>query len=343
MIRRITVENFTVFDQTDFEFSENFNVIIGENSTGKSHLLKLIYALSSVSFSVQKNTSQQNKESFQRLIADKLMQVFKPDSLGRLVTRKQGSNKCRIKIFFDQKDLNFAFTFSNRSKTEVSVEEMPVSFNPNEPLFLPTREVISLFPKFTSLYKDYHIEFDETYYDLCLALDKPLLKGRRFDEIKDVIQPIEKIIGGQVEVKNGRFYLKIPQKGNLEIHLIAEGLRKLAMLVYLILNGSLKDNGLLFWDEPESNLNPRLIKEVVHTLNLLTKKEIQVFVATHSLFFLRELEILFHSEKKALHYFSFSYAEDSIRFTGGNSIEEIEPLVSLDEELEQSDRFLEIE
>ena len=39
------VQNFTVFQDERFEFSPAVNIIIGENSVGKTHLLKLAYAL----------------------------------------------------------------------------------------------------------------------------------------------------------------------------------------------------------------------------------------------------------------------------------------------------------
>ncbi len=39
----------------------------------------------------------------------------------------------------------------------------------------------------------------------------------------------------------------------MEMHLVAEGLRKLAMIARLIANGSLVDKVSLFWDEPEAN------------------------------------------------------------------------------------------
>ena len=48
----------------------------------------------------------------------------------------------------------------------------------------------------------------------------------------------------------------------MEINLVAEGWRKLGMLTQVVLNGALKDKGFLFWDEPDANLNPRLIREL---------------------------------------------------------------------------------
>ena len=41
-IRGVKLENFTLFDRLDVEFSPNVNIICGENSTGKTSLLKLL-------------------------------------------------------------------------------------------------------------------------------------------------------------------------------------------------------------------------------------------------------------------------------------------------------------
>ncbi|WP_310604165.1 AAA family ATPase [Anaerosporobacter sp.] len=42
-INYIKIKNFTVFKDTEINFSKDINVIIGENGTGKTHLLKLLY------------------------------------------------------------------------------------------------------------------------------------------------------------------------------------------------------------------------------------------------------------------------------------------------------------
>lgn len=44
MLKTLHLQNFTVFSEETFHFGENVNVIVGENGTGKSHLLKAIYA-----------------------------------------------------------------------------------------------------------------------------------------------------------------------------------------------------------------------------------------------------------------------------------------------------------
>lgn len=43
-ITRLALKNFTVFEDAKFEFCPGINVLIGENASGKTHVLKLLYA-----------------------------------------------------------------------------------------------------------------------------------------------------------------------------------------------------------------------------------------------------------------------------------------------------------
>ena len=46
------------------------------------------------------------------------------------------------------------------------------------------------------------------------------------------------------------------------MNLVAEGMRKFTTLYKLLANGTLTPETTLFWDEPEVNLNPVLLKEM---------------------------------------------------------------------------------
>jgi predicted ATPase len=154
-------------------------------------------------------------------------------------------------------------------------------------------------------------------------------------------------MGGSVVLDaNGRFYLNIPGSGKMEMPLVAEGLRKLAMISRLIATGSLLDKGYLFWDEPETNLNPGLIKLIARVIIDLSKSGIQSFVSTHSLFLMREMEILLQSkEYKKIKPKIFAMVKDGddIDIEQADNFDDIKNIASLDEELMQSDRFMEVE
>jgi len=119
--------------------------------------------------------------------------------------------------------------------------------------------LLTIYPGFVSLYETTQLPFEETWRYTCVLLGAPLVKGPRLKKIKKMLVPLEEAMGGKVELdKAGRFYPDLDGI-SMEMHLVAEGLRKLAMIARLISTGSLIDKGYLFWDEPDSNLNPKVI------------------------------------------------------------------------------------
>ena len=221
----------------------------------------------------------------------------------------------------------------------------PESGLEKSPVYLPTRELVTLCPWFLPLYDNYHLEFEESWRDTVSLLGSPTLKGPREKKVAALVKPLEQIMGGKVIVDpaNGRFYLQVPGEGKMEMPLVAEGLRKIAMLARLISTGVLLEQGYLFWDEPETNLNPKLIKVIAACILNLCQQGIQVFVASHSLFLLRELEMLSEQaefKKVKQRYFSLKAGEEGVELEQGDSTDDLRTLVLLDEELKQSDRFM---
>ena len=347
MLRSLDINSFTVFPpKTDFTFAKGINVIIGENGLGKSHLLKLAYSVVSVCEPLRISLGV-HKQEFQRAIARKLVGVFRPDYLGRLTRRKSGRNRCEVGIHFFEKSCDYHFSFSSNSRDEVTVDKLMMRPSGTTAIFMPTMEIISIFPGFASLYREKHLSFDETYYDLCLALERSLSKGARYDDAKQFLDPIEDILQGRIRCENGRFYLVLPGTGKMEVPLVAEGHRKLATIAYLIANGSILENGILFWDEPETNLNPALMRNLAEILIHLASMGIQIFLTSHNLFFIKELDFQLQIQKRQANeeipskWFALSVPnqEKEIRISSGDALEEIEPIRCLDAELEQSGNY----
>jgi len=351
MIKRMTLKNLTVFSEADLEFGRNLNVIIGENGAGKTHLLKMIYSVLAVSAEEQRkprgllSPSLPTKSFLQTRLADKLVNIFRPESLGRLAKRKQGRQRCDIHLVFEQSNCDIAFSFAGNSKTEVSIEKLPEAWIDVSPAYLPTRELLTIFPNFISVYEGHYLEFEETWRDTCLLLGALIQRGPKEKRIRELLEPLEKAMGGTIVLdQNGRFYLK-NDSGRMEMPLVAEGLRKLGMLARLIATGALLDKGYLFWDEPEANLNPVLIKQVAKSILDLCDSGIQVFIATHSLFLLRELEILLSDpirKKVKTKFFGLHQTDEGVRIDQGSTVDDIGDIAALDEELAQSDRFLSV-
>lgn len=345
MLNKVTIKNLTVFPNAELTLSSGLNVIVGENGCGKSHLLKAIYAL--MAASAQEGLRQHSaptKTQMQKSYAEKLNTVLRPDSLGRLARRKQGRERCEIALGFADSELDAAISFATQSKSEVQIEQLPTAWQSKTPVFIPTREILSTYHWIHPLYRTAHVDIEENLIDLCDLLGAPALKGPREKKVAELLVPLEAAMGGKVVLdQNGRFYLQAAGNGKMEMPLVAEGLRKLAMLARLISTGSLLDKGYLFWDEPETNLNPRLIKLIAPLLLELCQHGIQVIVATHSLFLLRELEILGQQPGHTLprRYFGLNNTPHGVAIEQGDSLDDIQTLILLDEELEQSDRYME--
>lgn len=171
LIKDVTISNLTVFQRARFEPAPGLNVIVGENGTGKTHLLKLLYSVVSV-LGRDRRLSQGSlptKAALQGALADKLVNVFRPESLGRLARRRQGRERCDIAVRFSKR-INISFGFATNSKTDVQIEELPSEWLRDTAAYLPTRELLTIFPNFVSIYEGHYLEFEETWRDTCVAL-----------------------------------------------------------------------------------------------------------------------------------------------------------------------------
>jgi hypothetical protein len=202
--------------------------------------------------------------------------------------------------------------------------------------------LLTIYPGFVSLYETSELPFEETWRDTCILLGAPLAKGPRLAKVKGLVEPLEEQLGGRVDLLDGKFYVTLPS-GIIEAHLVAEGLRKLAMIARLIATGSLTRTGSLYWDEPEANLNPKIIKRVARTILQLSRSGIQVFAASHSLFLMRELDILLKTDEfqgLAVRFFGLHAGDGGVEVQQGDTVDDIGTIDALQEELGQSDRYL---
>ena len=278
-IQSLSLTNFTVFQNIDLEFAPGLNIIIGENATGKSHLLKLLYALVKIGDIAPDNPSVELK--------DRLAALFRPDSgrVGRLVRTGEQAH-CRYHLTTSLGEL--VGTLEDQDEVIVNAASEP---HPLPALFLPARELLSMYEGFVPLYQSRALSFDATYYDTCVALQAPPLRGPARAAAEALSAPIYRVLGGRVELDGPRFYVDIGD-GNREAHLVAEGLRKLATLAHLIDTGAITPGTVLFWDEPEANLNPRLIARLAEPLVHLANSGVQIFLSTHDFLLPHRLSLM---------------------------------------------------
>lgn len=288
-ISRLRVHRFTAFEDAKFDFAAGVNVLIGENGTGKSHVLKLLYA---VSEAVRRHATGEGLDGLtgprglDEILAAMLASVFLPDELGRLVRRAKGRRTAEAQLTWDTGTVELKLSSLGKVTAKLTGDVSGLERG----VFLPTREVLSIFPGFVETWLRRESTFDRTYYDLCLALGLPPLRGPRDATRAALLKPIEEALRASVVVDHGRFYLRYDD-GNMEAPLVAEGHRKLAMVAYLIINGSLTSKGFLFWDEPEASMNPKLSRLTRDVVFGMGKLGVQSFITTHDYVLASELSL----------------------------------------------------
>jgi AAA15 family ATPase/GTPase len=285
MLEKLKLSNFTRFsDLPEIEFSSKINIIIGENGTGKTHLLKAGYAMAAA-LRTREVPIDQSSDDVAAAITKKLLNVFMPleNKLGKLRLHGAGS------------DQSIAVSFSSNSKSVVIDQNRRYAEYIEAPVYVPTKEVLSFMKGFSSLYETYGLSFDQTYQDICLRLDLPEIRPETLHEkSKWAIDEIEKICGGRFVFYGGGNVTFKAGDAEFSANVIAEGFRKVGMLSRLLQTGSIQPgvSGPLFWDEPETNLNPKLTRTLVEILLELSRNGQQVVVATHDYVLLKWFDLL---------------------------------------------------
>lgn len=341
MIAGIEIENFTAFGNLDIPLSPRINVIIGSNGTGKTHLLKAIYALAIASQPASAVEGSEKDENAQ--LTNKLLRVFSPGESRIGALRARGTSGGARLCLKGSDDTRVAISFNSNSRG-VQVERDARSEAQSRPVFIPTKEVLSLVRAMQDESHDratVEMIFDDTYLDLA-----ELLANRGFEDeaaslaedprLSNIVRELVALVGGRYRSTNdggfqfepggyeeradpGRSRAKTAQmyqdstvlrfvpRGTepFSSGMTAEGYRKIGVLHRLLCNGSINpgSTGVLLWDEPEANLNPALMKKVVQVLLQLSRNGQQIILATHDYVLLKWFDLLMDKGK-----------EDHIRF-----------------------------
>lgn len=302
-LQKISLENFTVFNHLNLDFCNGINISIGENGTGKTHILKILY---SACQAVRKDVS----------FSYKLVKVFKPDDLriGRLANRKSGNESVKIKVISDLATI--AVAFSRKTKkwdADITGEDKwEKQLGDLTSTFIPAKEILSNAWNLEAAVDKNNVDFDDTYVDIVTSAKIDISKGRDSDDRKKYLNILQQITNGKVTVENEKFYLKPSNQARIEFQLVAEGMRKIALLWQLIKNGTLEQGSILFWDEPEANINPVHFAIIVDMLLELQKNGVQIFISTHDYIFAKYFEVK-RIPQHSVNFFSLYRDSDEIK------------------------------
>lgn len=328
-ITKLYLSRYTVFDLLNIELSKGINVFVGENGTGKSHVLKVLYAAS---------RATEGKTAF----AQKLVNLMLPDEykLARLA-RHNSKDDTYIRVEADKSAEQQGYYISLGFDKETykwhsaagNEEAWETGLANTASIFIPAKEILSNCYQLNSAVARNNVKFDDTYIDIIDAakvdISKPVAMNMVSESTEEfgwknaLMKKIEQLIHGKVlyDSQKDAFYLH-NSDGKLEFNLVAEGIRKLALLWQLLKNSALEKGGLLFWDEPEANINPAYLRQVAEILIALERHGVQIFLSTHNYILAKYFEVLKDKNDDVL-FHSLYKAEDGVAYECSEAFDEL--------------------
>ena len=273
------------------------NVIIGKNDTGKTGLLKLLYATAK-SLEIYSLKARQSELAFKKELSDKLLDTFMPrkNGLGDLV---QKGSKDRLEVNLtitgNKYKQDIHYSFGDRTEKVIPNCSEHIDALPADTinvLFIPAKEVLTAFNDIRNIRElQFGVGFDDTYLDLIKALNIPTSKGRVASELSQVNKSLEELFDGKIEQTGQNEQPFVFKKGNQQFAMqqTAEGIKKIGILTTLITNRQIGKGTILFMDEPETALHPDAVRQMVEMLVAMSKAGVQIFLASHSYFVIKQL------------------------------------------------------
>lgn len=312
MFERLSLKDFALFKSLTWQMHAPINVIVGRNDTGKSHLLKILYCLARSVQEFSRKTGQTEGKSWGGIISKKLQWTFQPEEMRHLV--HVGAKQFQVSCIL--KGHRYEFTLSPSEKLSSSfglhgnVGAVQDKLNA---IFIPPKELLTAFDAIAATREQLEIYgFDDTYFDLIRAMRLPATRGKIDPNLKEVLASLEALFGGVIEKSGERFYFKRGEQ-SFAMAQTAEGIKKVGILTTLIRNRTLNQHSILFLDEPETNLHPAYIRALVDMLMLLSQAGVQIYLATHSYFVIKQLHILAKEQARSVVFCSLQREGTTVR------------------------------
>ncbi|WP_321470145.1 ATP-binding protein [Halarcobacter sp.] len=316
----LKLENFAKIKNTSLDIKD-ITVIAGKPGTGKSYIMKILYAINEGFFNVSSKVEstgfqanllekklhsleKENKYTKKQIKElEKLLEEIKKEqvTLDNLNIKLNESYSGILESIFgslEQISNNFKVTLkkfmmvNKNGNIEISYDSKSEFF---ETLFVETPLILE-FKSFMNRNEGktpYHIE------SLLNVLDKDysIKDQKQKDFINSFSKLSKEIINGTIESKGDTFTFKRNDEKTFDIVNASSGIKSIGLLQYLVVNNALKKDSVLFWEEPEVHLHPTWQLKMVELFIELMNNGVKIIFSTHSPYMCDYLNALLKKQK----------------------------------------------
>jgi energy-coupling factor transporter ATP-binding protein EcfA2 len=287
-ITHVAIKDFLVFKGGfTADFCSGVNVLIGENGSGKTSLMRCVYGFQD---EVVKIT--------QDLYAMAEMKAYD------LFWSNDHADTPPKREFHLEKEWGEACLVVDVARMDV-LDKLHF-------VYIPEKDILEHAKGLLTFIEQKQTGFGKIYRDVLIAAQDVPTKTQTETQ-RTIGQKIVEIIGGDVrwDKGEGSFYTLRTDGKRIPFANEASGFKKLGFLGLLVSSGQLNPGSVLFWDEPENSLNPELVPTLADILLELQRGGVQIFIATHSYDIARWFE-LNKTADNTLRYFNLRKTDDGI-------------------------------
>jgi len=290
-----TVKNFGKIEEAKIKV-KNLTILAGQNNSGKTFVSKALY-----SFFNTMNTSSIREE----MLSQKDTQI-----VGTLLKNglKGNFQVAKLKELSSNKTI---FNLGDFGQIEMSGEELSFSIKIKQahyilqnlshviylesPIYLKLKSALGVHLSLAHQHK-YITGVPDYFYALT---DLLTLQSMDEPEFIEVLNKIEKSIGGKLKLSNEGYFVFQDDNGTYSISTTALGVANLGLLALLLEKNLLDSDSFLFIDEPEAHLHPQWQIVLIEALYELAKTGVNIMIATHSVDMIKYLEVIWKKDEQA--------------------------------------------
>lgn len=328
MIKNFEINDYRQFKNAKFDNFANINLFVGENDTGKTTILKFLYA----NCHKLKYITDRNINGIS--IYEALYKIYGEGSENKFNVDFRNSKIVRLNLLSNTNDADFNCSLINSNSKIITSKQIINNYNYDyKPLFIPAKEILSIMNAILYL-ENQNIEsgFDDSYTDIIYEI----LARKNINEIEllSVFKNKYNFYDGKIKIDNNSNTVNYYKNdGNTyDMNITAEGIKKLGIFEVLHNTGNLTKKSILFIDEPENSLHPKMVRELMRFLADISKEGVQIFMASHNSFVLNQLSNIAINDNYPINVYFFIKEDNYTKIDGAYDLSKEFPNNSISDE-----------